>query len=204
MVRPLDLAYLSCASSLLRRGWRTGRSRDGRYRRGIGKRFFGWAALPPPKRPRAWFHGVSVGEVHLLRQVIAAFRERRPDWECVVSTSTDTGLDEAERRFPDLPVIAWPFDFSWAVKRAVADRAAEIARSRRGRALAEHAAGVQESRHSRGGGQRPIQSALGPPLSPLQCARPDPCCIRCRSSPCKPIATPIRCGASAWRRPISR
>ena len=68
-----------------------------------------------------WFHGVSVGEIHLLRQVVAAFRKRRPDWECVISASTDTGLDEARRCFnnPDCKVIVWPLDFSWAVKRAL-------------------------------------------------------------------------------------
>src|SRR5262249_49841846 len=65
------------------------------------------------------FHGVSVGEIHLLRQVVAAFRRRHPDWQCAVSTTTDTGFDEARKHFPDLPVFFWPFDFSWAVRRAL-------------------------------------------------------------------------------------
>src|SRR5262249_42482428 len=60
-----------------------------------------------------------VGEVHLLGVVVAAFRRRHPDWRCVVSATTDTGLAEARKRFPDLPVVAWPFDFSWAVKRTL-------------------------------------------------------------------------------------
>ncbi len=68
---------------------------------------------------RAWFHGVSVGEVHLLRQVVAAFRRSHPDWECVVSATTDTGHAEATKHFPDLPVFFFPFDFSWAVRRAL-------------------------------------------------------------------------------------
>jgi len=118
MVRPLDLAYLS--TLLVASPWLAYRAiARGRYRRGLGARFFGTAELPRPKGPRAWFHGVSVGEVHLLRQVIAGFQERRPDWECVVSSSTDTGLDEAKRCFRDLPVIVWPLDFSWAVKQAL-------------------------------------------------------------------------------------
>jgi 3-deoxy-D-manno-octulosonic-acid transferase len=66
-----------------------------------------------------WFHGVSVGEVHLLRQVVAAFRRRHPERPCVISTTTDTGLDEARRCFQDLPVIPFPFDFSWAVRRTL-------------------------------------------------------------------------------------
>jgi 3-deoxy-D-manno-octulosonic-acid transferase len=93
----------------------------GKYRRGLWQKLTGAAgSLPPPDRPRAWFHGVSVGEVHLLRQVVAAFRRRHPDWECVISTTTDTGFDEARKRFADLPVIFWPFDFTWAVRRALA------------------------------------------------------------------------------------
>lgn len=118
MVRPLDLAYLTALVTAS--PWLAYRAvARGRYRRGLGTRFFGGAKLPAAKKPRAWFHGVSVGEVHMLRQVIAGFRERNPDWECVVSSSTDTGLDEARRCFPKLPVIVWPLDFTWAVKRAL-------------------------------------------------------------------------------------
>ncbi len=70
-------------------------------------------------KPIAWFHGVSVGEIHLLRQVVARFRARFPDWQCVVSTTTGTGYDEARKHFADLAVIYWPFDFTWAVARAL-------------------------------------------------------------------------------------
>jgi 3-deoxy-D-manno-octulosonic-acid transferase len=66
-----------------------------------------------------WFHGVSVGEIHLLRQVVARFRQRFPDWQCVVSTTTNTGYDEACKHFADLRVIYWPFDFTWAVNAAL-------------------------------------------------------------------------------------
>src|SRR5687767_6688634 len=76
--------------------------RTGRYRQRLWERFRGTAPeLPPPSRPRVWLHGVSVGEVHLLRQLIAALRLRHPDWEIVVSTTTDTGFDEARKNFPD-------------------------------------------------------------------------------------------------------
>jgi 3-deoxy-D-manno-octulosonic-acid transferase len=93
----------------------------GKYRRGIWKKFCGTAYLvTPSSRHRvAWFHGVSVGEIHLLRSVVAGFCERHPDWICVVSTTTDTGFDEARKRFPGVPVFYWPFDFSWAVRRAL-------------------------------------------------------------------------------------
>jgi len=58
------LAILLLSPWLLVRSLRTGR-----YRKHIGAKFLG---LPGPltngSRPVVWFHGVSVGEVHLLRQ----------------------------------------------------------------------------------------------------------------------------------------
>src|SRR5688572_12673312 len=89
----------------------------GKYRHGLWQKLRGVA--PRMAAPTAWFHGVSVGEIHLLRQVVAGFRKRHPGWQCVISTTTDTGFDEARKAFPDLPVFYWPFDFSWAVSRAL-------------------------------------------------------------------------------------
>jgi 3-deoxy-D-manno-octulosonic-acid transferase len=54
-----------------------------------------------------------------MRQVVAAFRQRHPDWDILLSTTTETGLEEARKKFPDLPVCYWPLDFSWAVGRAL-------------------------------------------------------------------------------------
>ena len=114
----LDALYL-CVLTLLS-PWLIYRAiRTGRYRRGLGAKLFGLAhPLPVPNRP-VWFHGVSVGEIHLLRQVIASFRRLHPDQPCVVSTTTDAGYDEARRCFADLPIVHFPFDFSWAVKRTL-------------------------------------------------------------------------------------
>lgn len=92
----------------------------GKYRRGFVAKWFGPAPLSPaPSGSVVWFHGVSVGEIHLLKNVVAAFRGRHPDIRVVVSTTTDTGYDEACKNFPDLTVIWWPFDFSWSVSRAL-------------------------------------------------------------------------------------
>jgi 3-deoxy-D-manno-octulosonic-acid transferase len=91
----------------------------GKYRRGVWCKFTGLAPRRGGTAPCAWFHGVSVGEIHLLRQVIAEFRRRQPGWQCVVSTTTDTGFEEAKRRFPDLMVFYWPLDFTWAARRAL-------------------------------------------------------------------------------------
>jgi 3-deoxy-D-manno-octulosonic-acid transferase len=99
--------------------WR--RLRTGRYRSGVAAKLFGLSRplVPSPSGPVVWFHGVSVGEVHLLRQVVAACRQRFPTWQCVVSATTDTGLAEARKAFAELPVFVFPFDFSWAVKRTL-------------------------------------------------------------------------------------
>jgi 3-deoxy-D-manno-octulosonic-acid transferase len=91
----------------------------GKYRRGLWSKFFGQSLWRDGDAPCAWFHGVSVGEIHLLRQVVATFRRRHPTWDCVISTTTDTGMEEARKRFPDLDVFYWPLDFSWAVHRAL-------------------------------------------------------------------------------------
>jgi 3-deoxy-D-manno-octulosonic-acid transferase len=108
------LAFLLCSPWLLYKALTTGK-----YRQGFWSKLSGRAFLRTGDRPCAWFHGVSVGEIHLLKQVVSEFRKRHPSWDCVISTTTDTGYEEARKRFPDLPVFFWPFDFTWAVHRAV-------------------------------------------------------------------------------------
>ena len=115
----LDLVYLFAL--ILLAPWLTWRAiRTGRYRRDFAAKLFGHASvLNPQRQPVAWFHAVSVGEVNLLGTLVPAFRQRHPTWLVVVSSTTDTGLAEARRRFADVPVIAWPLDFSWAVASAL-------------------------------------------------------------------------------------
>lgn len=98
--------------------WLVWRSiRTGRYRRDLLAKLFGRVTVANPShKPVVWFHGVSVGEIHLLVTVVAAFRAQHPDWLIVVSSTTDTGLSEARTRFASDVVIPYPFDFSWAVK----------------------------------------------------------------------------------------
>src|SRR4051812_4743949 len=88
----------------------------GKYRRGFCTKLTGRVDISNAKRQThtVWFHGVSVGEIHLLRPVIAAYRRRHPDHRCVISTTTDTGFDEARKAFPDLAIFFWPLDFTWA------------------------------------------------------------------------------------------
>jgi len=92
----------------------------GKYRRGIRDRLFGnsHSTFRIPHSP-VWFHGVSVGEVHLLRPIVGEFRRRYPDVPIVISSTTDTGFVEARKCFPDAQIIRWPFDFSWSVARVL-------------------------------------------------------------------------------------
>jgi len=125
----LDIVYLAALAFLS--PWLAWRAlATGRYRRGLAAKLFGRVSIrnakragsvsdgPMHTRPVVWFHAVSVGEVNLLGTLVPAFRKRHPDWLVVVSSTTDTGLAEARKKFPDLDVIAWPLDFSWAVASA--------------------------------------------------------------------------------------
>ncbi len=115
----LNLVYLLALTLLS--PWLVWRAvRTGRYRRELAAKFLGRVRVSSPAQKRvAWFHAVSVGEVNLLGTLVPKFRERHPDWLVVVSSTTDTGLAEARKKFADLAVIAWPFDFSWAVAAAL-------------------------------------------------------------------------------------
>lgn len=115
----LDLVYL--LALLMLSPWLLWRAaRTGRYRQNLTAKLLGRVrTTDPPQKPVAWFHAVSVGEVNLLGTLVPAFRKRHPDWHVVVSSTTDTGLAEATRRFTELDVIAWPFDFTWAVAAAL-------------------------------------------------------------------------------------
>jgi 3-deoxy-D-manno-octulosonic-acid transferase len=72
---------------------------------------------------RIWLHGVSVGEVQLLSVLATEIRRqaendgRRVD--CVISSSTTTGLDVAAKRFGADHTFPCPLDFTWAVNRVL-------------------------------------------------------------------------------------
>ena len=51
--------------------------------------------------------------------LLSALQQARPDWQCVVSTTTKTGFELAKKKYADHTVFYCPIDFSWATKRAV-------------------------------------------------------------------------------------
>ena len=74
-----------------------------------------------PRREKTclWLHAVSVGEVNLLAPLLKRIEQERPEWECVISTTTATGMALAEKKYPRQTVFYCPLDFSWAVKAAM-------------------------------------------------------------------------------------
>ncbi|MEZ6118992.1 MAG: 3-deoxy-D-manno-octulosonic acid transferase [Pirellulaceae bacterium] len=99
---------------LLWAAWRTGK-----YRHGWSQKFLGFVPIRQSNRPCIWLHGVSVGEINLLAHLVEALQERYPEHEFVVSTTTVTGFELAQKKFPQLSTFYCPLDFSWAVKNAI-------------------------------------------------------------------------------------
>lgn len=94
--------------------------RHGRYRRGWREKLLGALPQVPADRPLIWFHAVSVGEVLQLEKLVESFTSEASDrWQILVTTSTDTGFDLAQQRFPQATVSWFPLDFSWAIRRAL-------------------------------------------------------------------------------------
>lgn len=73
-------------------------------------------AQQPADRKTIWFHAVSVGEFNAIKSLIPDLSE---DFNVVISTTTRTGHDLAERSFPDLPILYFPYDFRAIIKRAL-------------------------------------------------------------------------------------
>lgn len=89
-------------------------------------RFTGSIATPPSPAAgssRIWLHGVSVGEVQLLAALAAELRAQAEaagrGIDCVVSSSTTTGLELAAKRFGPDRTFPCPLDFTWAVDRVL-------------------------------------------------------------------------------------
>ena len=120
----LDVLYLVAFVALLPWvAWR--KLSGGRPVAAPWTRFTGAVTVPPQPAgaARIWLHGVSVGEVQLLsalaaeicRQAEAAGRTV----DCVLSSSTTTGLEVAAKRVGAARSFPCPLDFTWAVDRAL-------------------------------------------------------------------------------------
>jgi 3-deoxy-D-manno-octulosonic-acid transferase len=115
MLNAVYLAVLLLASPwILWSAWK-----HGKYREGFAAKFLGQIPTRNSDGPCIWLHAVSVGEVNLLASTLHEIVARRPDAECVISTTTKAGYELAGKKYADHMVFYCPLDFSWAVRRAM-------------------------------------------------------------------------------------
>jgi 3-deoxy-D-manno-octulosonic-acid transferase len=93
--------------------------RKGKYREGYAAKFLGRVPTRTSNKTCVWLHAVSVGEVNLLATLLKEIEKTQPDWECVISTTTTTGMELAKKKYAKYTVFYCPLDFTWAVHAAM-------------------------------------------------------------------------------------
>ena len=88
-------------------------------RRGWLQKLFGWVTVRTGNAECIWIHAVSVGEVNLLKPLVDRLQLENPDIEVCISTTTETGFDLANKKFPDKLVFFCPSDFSWSIANTI-------------------------------------------------------------------------------------
>ena len=69
------------------------------------------------RHPRTWLHAVSVGEVMIALKLAAAMKQRAPELEVALTTTTTTGFALARQKAdPWIEVLYTPLDF-WPIMR---------------------------------------------------------------------------------------
>ncbi len=90
-----------------------------------GKFLYGWREklgffkCPHLGKKVIMYHGVSVGEVTALENLIKKTKETFPDYKIVVTTGTKTGQETAKKKFSDIAsyITYFPFDVPGCVNR---------------------------------------------------------------------------------------
>jgi 3-deoxy-D-manno-octulosonic-acid transferase len=111
----LDCAYL--LACVLASPWILYRLLLAPGRRDFAMRF--GVGLPAPRGRSIWVHASSVGEVTLLKPLVALLERGEPGVPLVISAFTSTGLATARKLYPQHTVVPLPFDLSFIVRRAL-------------------------------------------------------------------------------------
>lgn len=90
----------------------------GKNRRGWSERL-GAVRRFDPNRRRIWIHAVSLGETNATPRLVEALQRELPDWEIVLSSTTDTGYARAVQLYGRGRVFRFPLDFSLVVDRVL-------------------------------------------------------------------------------------
>ena len=213
----LNLIYLALLLVCSPRACSTGRVRSGKYREGWAEKVLGKAPLRIGDRPCLWFHAVSVGEVLLLRPLVAragaapaglggrrlddddapAWRWRGgpiPTWSPSTPRSTSAGRPAGPSRGSGRR--CWPWS-SWSSGRTWSGR-----RSGPGRGWRSSTAGSSPRSHR---GYRRLRGPLGPTLRRLDAvAVADRGVRRAVRRPGRPAAAGPRHRLGQVRRPGER
>ena len=96
--------------------------RRGNWKEGFGERFGRYSSKVKQamtNRHVIWIHAVSVGEVNIATQMIAAIERRLPNLKIVLSTTTSTGMEMLRKLPTHIQKIYYPIDRRAYVKRAI-------------------------------------------------------------------------------------
>ncbi len=95
--------------------------RKGKYSDGFWQRLGYLPHFKLDHRPILWIHCVSVGETQAARPLIKQILEDFPNYRLVVSTTTKTGQELAQKVFADDAELVFymPFDWRFSVRRAL-------------------------------------------------------------------------------------
>jgi 3-deoxy-D-manno-octulosonic-acid transferase len=74
-------------------------------------------AAPKTSQRRVWIHGVSVGEVISCGPIIEIFE--KSGFSVYLSTSTSNGFTSAQKRYSNVGLFYFPFDYSFMCKRVL-------------------------------------------------------------------------------------
>ncbi len=68
-------------------------------------------------KPVTVFHAVSVGETNAIKELVTKYREQHPDETIIITTTTKTGQDIAQKVFANIAdkVTYYPYDFFFSV-----------------------------------------------------------------------------------------
>ncbi len=90
-----------------------------RYRIGWKERL-GFVPVRFTDQPCIWIHAVSMGEINAIGTLIEEIHRSLPQFEIVISSTTDTGINRARKLYgTSYRVFFFPLDFSQAVKNAL-------------------------------------------------------------------------------------
>ena len=93
---------------------------QGRYRDGWKERL-GFVTKRYSSQPAIWIHAVSMGEINAIGTLVASLRRVLPQYEIIITTTTDTGMARARKLYSRRHrVFFFPWDLSFAVARTFA------------------------------------------------------------------------------------